>query len=207
VIILAHRGWWERADEKNSSLAFVRALRAGYGIETDIRDCKGELVISHDPPASSDLMTLKEFACLYLEMASAAPLALNIKADGLQAGVLDCLAEHGIANYFVFDMAVPDALGYLSRGAPTYTRHSKYEQAPSFYEEANGVWVDCFEGELCPNDVIAGHVQAGKRVALVSPELHRKPHETAWKQWKSLARGPMMLCTDFPRLADEFFNA
>lgn len=206
MIILAHRGWWKRADEKNSSRAFERALRAGYGIETDIRDCMGELVISHDPPASVGLMKLSDFADLYRETASSAPLALNIKADGLQAGVLDCLAAHGIANYFVFDMAVPDALGYLSRGATTYTRHSKYEAAPSFYEDAAGVWVDCFDGELCSNELIAGYLNAGKNVALVSPELHRKPPEAAWAQWKSLTGLPMMLCTDFPDRADEYFN-
>src|SRR6185436_7788819 len=156
-----HRGWWESAAEKNSSLAFEKALRGGFGIETDIRDCMGRLVISHDPPATADLMTLDDFARLYRETKSDAPLALNIKADGLQAGVLDCLARHDIGNYFVFDMAVPDALGFLGRGAPTFTRQSKYEEPPSFYEQAAGVWVDCFDGELCSNQAINRHVQAG----------------------------------------------
>lgn len=207
MIVLAHRGWWEHAGEKNSLQAFERALRAGYGIETDIRDCMGQLVISHDPPSSADLMTLDDFLALYRQEDSTAPLALNIKADGLQAGVLDSLARHGVANYFVFDMAVPDALGYLSRGAPTFTRHSRYESSPSFYGEAKGVWVDCFDGELCSNAAISAHLQAGKTVALVSPELHRKPYEAAWQRWKSLTDVSMMLCTDFPDKADRYFNA
>lgn len=206
MIIVAHRGWWERTDEKNSPRAFERALRAGFGIETDIRDCMGQVVISHDPPASSGLLRLVDFADLYQTTGSSAPLALNIKSDGLQGCVLNCLTTRGITNYFVFDMAVPDALGYVNRGAPTYTRQSKYEPMPSFYDRASGVWIDCFDGELCSNDVIAGHFRAGKNIALVSPELHNKPHEVAWRQWKPFAMSRIMICTDFPDRADEYFN-
>lgn len=206
MIILAHRGWWKSPEEKNSFLAFDRALRAGYGIETDIRDRKGDLVISHDPPTTDDLMTLTDFVRLYREIGTDVPLALNIKADGLQAGVLQCLAQQQVANYFVFDMAVPDALGYWRLGAPTFTRQSNYEVTPSFYEQASGVWVDCFDGKLASNDAITDHLSSGKAVALVSPELHRLSHEAAWTQWKPLSGLPIMLCTDFPDRADEFFN-
>ena len=41
--VRAHRGWWLTPAEKNSKAAFERALAAGYGIETDVRDCDGEL--------------------------------------------------------------------------------------------------------------------------------------------------------------------
>jgi hypothetical protein len=195
-----------RAEEKNTSLAFERALRAGYGIETDIRDRIGELVISHDPPTTANTMTFADFARLYGEVGADVPLALNIKADGLQAPVLQCLTDHGISNYFVFDMAVPDAIGYWRQGAVTFTRQSVYEHVPSFYEQSAGVWVDCFDGKLISTDLIAAHLTAEKSVALVSPELHRQPHEAAWKQWKSLSHLSIMLCTDFPDRADEFFN-
>ena len=55
--ILAHRGRWRSPSEKNSEGAFRAALSAGYGIETDIRDFDGRLVISHDP-ARADAMDL-----------------------------------------------------------------------------------------------------------------------------------------------------
>ena len=35
--IIAHRGYWLIDDEKNTELAFERALRANFGIETDLR--------------------------------------------------------------------------------------------------------------------------------------------------------------------------
>ena len=46
--ILAHRGVWRISEERNSMSSIRAALDAGFGIETDVRDYKGNLVISHD---------------------------------------------------------------------------------------------------------------------------------------------------------------
>ena len=51
--ILAHRGFWADEEEKNTLSAFGKAFDSGFGIETDIRDRNGELVISHNPPDTS----------------------------------------------------------------------------------------------------------------------------------------------------------
>ena len=48
--ILAHRGIHNSNDEtKNSIGALIEAVEQGFGLETDIRDFKGDLYISHDP--------------------------------------------------------------------------------------------------------------------------------------------------------------
>ena len=47
--ILAHRGLWQNVAAKNSISSIKLALVNGFGLETDIRDLDGELVISHDP--------------------------------------------------------------------------------------------------------------------------------------------------------------
>lgn len=60
IKIIAHRGMWFQQDEKNTFPAFERALQNGFGIETDFRDCNGELVISHDP-ASQNAIKAKDF--------------------------------------------------------------------------------------------------------------------------------------------------
>ena len=36
--ILAHRGFWNSKEERNSIVAFEKAFQNGFGIETDIRD-------------------------------------------------------------------------------------------------------------------------------------------------------------------------
>jgi hypothetical protein len=49
-----------------------------------------------------------------------------------------------------------------------------------------------------------------KTVAVVSPELHGRPYEPAWHMLKGLERNlrdTLMLCTDFPDMADRFFGA
>jgi hypothetical protein len=206
--ILSHRGYWKTPEEKNTRVAFERSFRLGFGTETDVRDRLGELVISHDMP-DSNALSLDEFLSIYAEIGNDAPLALNIKADGLQAKLREALSQYQVENYFVFDMAVPDALGYLRADLTAFTRHSEYESRPSFYEQAAGVWLDCFHSEWFEAQDIRNHLTAGKEVCLVSPDLHRRPHEPfwAWLKLEGLAHTEgLMLCTDFPEAARAFFH-
>lgn len=53
--ILSHRGYWKNSDEKNKENAFRRSFSLGYGTETDVRDCRGDLVISHDMPIGNEI--------------------------------------------------------------------------------------------------------------------------------------------------------
>jgi hypothetical protein len=206
--IVAHRGHWTAVPDKNSRAAFERALRGGYGIETDLRDALGGIVISHDMPAG-DEMRLDAFLALCAQYPAARPLALNIKSDGLQAQLKAALAAHGIEQAYVFDMAVPDALGYLAQGVPAYTRCSEYEPVPSFLEQAAGIWLDAFHGEWYAPALIQDWLAQGKQVCIVSPELHRRPHAALWQTLRDagLHRHPGLgLCTDFPDQAKEFFD-
>lgn len=208
MIVLSHRGYWKEPAEKNTETAFRRSFALGFGTETDLRDCAGTLVISHDPPVGGE-MTAEAFFALYAECGRGLPLALNIKADGLQAALAELLQRHAIEAAFVFDMAVPDALGYLTRAVPAFTRHSELEPACSFYDRAAGVWIDCFFGDWYGPAEIALHLEAGKRVCLVSPDLHRRPYRTLWDR---LAASPvaahprLMICTDYPEEARSVFH-
>ena len=80
--IIAHRGYWIKPNEKNTAIAFERALRLNFGIETDIRDVQGKLVVSHDMPSGGE-MDFSDFLDLCLLYSKARPLALNIKSDCL----------------------------------------------------------------------------------------------------------------------------
>ena len=205
--ILSHRGYWQTPEEKNSEVAFQRSFELGFGTETDIRDARGQLVISHDLPNGQSL-SLECFCTLYKQYGAGLPLALNIKADGLQALLKDTLAQFDITNYFVFDMSVPDTRAYLAKDMQVFTRQSEYEPIPPFYSQAVGVWIDCFEGEWIASQTIREHLLAGKEVCLVSPELHHRPYEAFWNLLQTEAfpseRG-LMLCTDFPEVARRFF--
>ena len=101
--IIAHRGFWRTADEKNSFTALKRAVEYGFGFETDFRDFGGRILISHNPPIGNEF-TADELFRLYAESGKKGTLAINIKADGLQDMMLELLNKYGIEDYFLFDM-------------------------------------------------------------------------------------------------------
>ena len=206
--ILCHRGWWDRPEEKNSPAALERAFAAGLGVETDLRDFAGAIVVSHDPPTTRGLDVDG-----LLALHAAAPhttLALNIKADGLAAPASKALADHGVSgSAFVFDMAVPDQLQWLRTDVATFTRHSDVEPDPVLYLASDGVWLDDF-GPLrwWTAGTVRRHLDAGKRVAVVSPELHGRDHRDAWDEIFAAGlyrHDRLALCTDLPAEALEAF--
>ena len=209
MIILAHRGYWKSIEEKNSSIAFKRALQLGFGIETDMRDYNGDLVIAHEIAHKND-MKARTFFELYKNLNSKSVLAINIKADGLQLELKALLQEFKIENYFVFDMSVPDALVYVRSGLTSYTRQSEYEHSPSFYDLAQGVWLDEFETHWITEKVLKEHMNRDKKLCIVSPELHGRDYHREWANYKQiinkLSLENIMLCTDFPEEAMGVFN-
>jgi glycerophosphoryl diester phosphodiesterase len=211
VDVLCHRGLWGETVGQNSAQAFEGAFAAGYGIETDLRDDRGTLVVSHDPPAGhGHEMPAAELFQLYRGF-SDLPLAINIKSDGLAQPLAALLRSHAVENYFVFDMAVPDARQQLAASLRVFTRHSEWEQHPAFYELAAGVWLDAFFKEWWTLRTIEEHLRHGKAVAIVSPELHGRDPEPVWLELTKLqrsarARPRVLLCTDHPRAADKLIN-
>ncbi|MCX8130436.1 MAG: glycerophosphodiester phosphodiesterase family protein [Clostridia bacterium] len=206
--ILAHRGFWTEQHEKNSMAAFKRAFDAGFGVETDIRDKDGELVISHDIPLNS-VTTLHEFLEIYKQYGNQPYLALNIKADGLCRLLKEYLDSSRVENYFVFDMSIPDELEYIKSGLKVFTRQSEFEPLPVFYESSKGVWIDCFESDWIDYAKIMEHLSNKKQVCIVSPELHGRP---AFPVWSAFCKAPIkqnnevFICTDSPESARRFFK-
>ena len=209
MIVLSHRGYWKKTHEKNLPIAFERSFSLGFGTETDIRDYKGELVISHDI-ADEKCISVKEMFEIYNKYDDTLPLALNIKADGLQVKLKELLEEHKITNYFVFDMSVPDGLGYIKQSLKAFTRESEYEKIPSFYDESCGIWLDEFQGHWITKEVLEKHIKNNKQICIVSPDLHKREYKKEWQHYKTIEKelgiNNMMICTDFPEIAKEFFR-
>lgn len=209
MIILSHRGYWKEISEKNLPVAFERSFSLGFGTETDIRDYKGELVISHDI-ADEKCISVKEMFEIYNKYNNTLPLALNIKSDGLQIKLKELIKEYKIKDYFVFDMSVPDGLQYIKQDMKTFTRESEYEKIPSFYDEACGVWLDEFQGNWINKEVIEQHIKNNKKICIVSPDLHKREYRNEWQHYKEVEKelsiDSLMICTDYPEEAKEFFH-
>jgi hypothetical protein len=201
--IISHRGYWTELHERNQRLAFHRSFDSGFGTETDIRDFNGRLLISHDMPKGNE-MDLDDLLEIMGERNF--PLAINVKSAGLAKAVAAAFAERGHTNWFVFDMAVPDMRNYLAEGVSTYTRYSDEEPSPAWLEKCTGVWLDHFGPGYHSNHVIVKFLNQGKKVCVVSPELHGREVTPVWDSLYLLKDLPdLMLCTDRPEQAHEFF--
>ena len=202
--ILAHRGHWLNYTEKNSRLSLERALLSGFGLETDVRDLNGELVISHDPPIDSvDLPRLSWLFEKIKASASTGRIALNIKSDGLKVAIEELVetSKINVRNIYVFDMSVPESMRYIGESIPVYSRISEHEVQPSFLENVQGVWVDSFTGEFSQIQNAKKLMSEGFRVAIVSPELHSRDHQPLWNAIleSGIHQNSLFeLCTDFP---------
>ena len=204
--ILSHRGFWLNKDERNEPVAFVRSFDLGMGTETDLRDHNGEIVIAHDMPTGSplsfsDMLRIMDGRNL--------TLALNIKADGLSARVKEILQEFNHTNYFVFDMSVPDLVRQLKDGMIAFTGLSDIQPHPVLMDQCRGVWLDCFKSDWYGAGVVDELLESGKRVCIVSADLHQRPTDDQWRTLKSvrnLASPDLLICTDKPLEAREFFE-
>lgn len=204
--ILAHRGIWRGKSEQNQLSSLSGALHAGFGIETDLRDRLGQVVISHDMPGAA-APALAECWDEWLRLASPErPLALNVKADGLAEAMAPLVAGRGDSLFF-FDMSVPDMRHYLRLGLATFTRHSDAEPSPAYYDRAAGVWLDEMDREWAVAADIQAHLDAGKMVALVSGELHGRDRSRSWDLARAFRDDSrVMVCTDHPAELQEFLK-
>lgn len=236
IKIIDHRGRWctsftqiKDISLQNTYTGFLRSFEQGRGVEFDVRDFKGELIISHDIPEGKEL-TLDEFFQLYLQFKSKVGLlAINIKADGLQDKIKKLLELYDIENYFLFDMSIPEVIKYSKQNLKFCIRHSEHEKdpksfSPYLYEKAFGIWMDQFS--LCPTgtwvtaEIIKEHLDCFKKIIIVSPELHfwgrNKIYKNIWKQYKNIFEvlskcnynlSNISLCTDLPTDATVFFKS
>lgn len=207
--IISHRGYWHSHSEKNSKISFERSFQLGVGTETDVRDSLGELVISHDMPSGGEqrLIDFLDCAKKFSTENSKLTLALNVKADGIAHSMVKQLRNYPQLDCFVFDMSVPDMRNYISSGISFFTRMSEVERTPAFLESATGVWLDSFESEWFDEGIIKNILNLGRRVCIVSAELHGRDPAAQWKKLLNLAEhDDVILCTDNPEQAIKYFQ-
>ena len=201
VEILAHRGWWLSENEKNTKTAFERAFNNGFCIETDLRDIKGEIVISHNMPQGGE-MKFEEL--LELLDGRDLTLALNIKADGMADEIKRLLDKYKVSNYFTFDMSIPEMVYQHKTGLKVFTGLSDIIPEPTMLDKAAGIWLDSFNSDWFGEQEIKNILNQRKKVCIVSPDLHKREYKSVWEKYRNV-KG-IMLCTDYPKEAEVYFN-
>lgn len=209
IRILAHRGMWNDNIERNSPQALRRALESGFGFESDVRDYAGHIVISHNI-ANENCQNVEEVFEWLQEFKDKYCFAINVKADGLKDFLTELFVKYNVSNYFLFDMSVPQMIEFKEANLKFFTRQSEVEEKPCMYNDAKGVWIDGFWGtEWITEELIKNHILQEKEVCVVSPELHgRDNYREFWQRIKEfdLDHDKVMLCTDYPDEAREFFK-
>ena len=206
--ILSHRGYWKDFDtESNKRVAFERSFDLGFGTETDLRDIKGKIVISHNMP-KGDEITFEDL--LKIMNGRNLPLALNIKADGQANEVEQILHKYGQTEYFTFDMSIPDLVYQVENTKlKIFTGCSDVNPGTPLLEKVTGVWLDSFYVPWYSEERINKFLNMGKKVCIVSEDLHNRPVEDQWKLIKGIkafGSDDLMLCTNFPEKARDFFK-
>ena len=205
--ILCHRGFWQKQVEQNSLASFKKALELGYGIELDIRDFGSNIVIAHDLPNNESALFSNFFDQLNNYEHNNKTIAINIKSDGLVSKIKGLIKEYELADYFTFDMSIPEMLHYKNTGLNYFTRISEYETKPIMMNDAAGIWLDAFKNEWYNEDTINKIMETAKQVCIVSAELHGRDYTNQWALIKGLNdQNNLMLCTDKPNEAREYFR-
>ncbi len=222
MILLAHRGNLAGVSgpEENSLELVGQALRAGFGIETDIRRAvTGELYISHDFTTELAGRWGAEHAALWQQFPRQ-PVALNLKEIGYERVLLKFLEQQDLLEQaFLFDFELlEDVPGTTARyfralhpqvrlAARASDRYSETIDQALSIECAEIVWLDEFDSLWATPADIRRLKEAGRVVFAISPEIHGFPLALAERRWQEFADwGVDGLCTDWPVRAAEWLG-
>lgn len=188
-------------EDQNTEAALVGAFTSGFGVETDLRDHNGEIVISHDLPLNS----VRTFASLCdrlnnLTLNEHQLLALNVKADGLEVLLTDPEFPIPSPRHFYFDMSFPSLRRFRQAKLPVAPRVSEFENLPAAEDSGGFLWIDAFVSDWFLDNPALEDRMKHTTACLVSPEIHGRDPQQAWA-WlsKRLNDGcDAYLCTDLP---------
>lgn len=208
--ILAHRGLWRDPQEQNTLESIELAFVEGFGVEIDVRDQLGQLIVSHDPPNNQVYPTLEDVSKLSVTTPTMGGplLALNVKSDGIVKLLKSSPIDFSKLRHFWFDMSFPES--YLMRKAGYEVAHrlSEFERFDQSYLSetmAEFVWLDSFQEEWWDVGIVASLSEMGVSTIIVSPELHGREPESTWEQFSDMVQAGLdvYMCTDHPFAVEE----
>jgi len=143
---------------------------AADGIEFDIRDNGGEIVVQHDP-----FLGGQRFIDFLKFCPSNKFYIVNVKSEGIEQRAIADLEAHGITQFFLLDCSIPMMVKLGKMGERRLAvRFSEYESLTTVEAMApfvTWVWIDVFT-QLTLTSVVEMFLRdCGLKLCLVSPEL------------------------------------
>lgn len=153
----------------------LKAIPECYGVEIDIRERGGKLILQHDPFVDGE--SLED----YLREYRHGLLILNVKCERIEFEVLDLVRKYSIKEYFFLDSSFPMIRLMANKGikeqAVRYSEYESLETVMAMKGQVNWVWVDCFEKLAIEYQDYQELKNAGFRLCMVSPELQGRPQD------------------------------
>lgn len=146
------------------------------GIEFDIRDSDGDIIVQHDAFKSGQLFS--EF----LEYCPSNKFYIvNVKAEGVEERAIEMLEAAGIQNFFLLDCGIPAIMKLKKQGerriAIRFSEVEPLEMVTALQGCATWVWIDCFQKFPLTAEIAELFHKMDLKICLVSPDLQGRPED------------------------------
>ena len=150
--------------------AAVNIFNECDGIEFDIRDSKGQIIVQHDAFKEGQL-----FSDFVKHCPTNKFYIVNVKSEGIEYDAIKILEEHNIYNFFLLDCSIPMIIKLGKSGETRIAaRFSEYESIyniKALRKYIQWVWVDVFTIIPITYDIFKTIKNLNLKICLVSPEL------------------------------------
>ncbi|GAB6109647.1 PI-PLC domain-containing protein [Fusibacter bizertensis] len=165
----------EYISHRVNTLEALKQVSREHGVELDLRDEHGEIIISHDP------FVMGEKFEEYLKHYQHGTMILNIKSERIEHKVLELIKQYNIEKYFFLDSSFPMIYLLSNDGEKNIAiRYSEFEGMDTIRNMAgklNWIWVDCFSYLPLDHTLYQEMKALGYKLCLVSPELQGRDQD------------------------------
>jgi len=173
----------------------LMGIPENYGVEVDVRDYNGHLILSHEPFMSGD--PLKHYMKRYKHKF----IIFNIKSEKVEYEVQKIVKQYNIKNYFFLDSSFPMIYNLIALKEKNIAlRFSEFEPIEPILKlsgKIKWVWVDCFKTMPLTLKKYSLLKSAKFKICIASPELQSQEKKIIEYKKYLLENGliPDMICT------------
>ena len=160
MILVAHR---------INTLTKLKYIHQNFGVEIDVREHQGHLILQHDPFLKGEKLQL------FLKRFKHKLLVFNIKSERIEFKILDLIKKYKIKKYFFLDSSFPMIRDLIKKKEKNIACRVSDEEdiktAINLKNKINWIW---FETKFSYKKSYSKLINLKKdnfKICLVSPEL------------------------------------
>lgn len=182
----------------------LKKIPLKYGVEIDIRETNGKLILNHEPFGSGDL--LANYLQQYSKDGHKGTIIFNIKEAGIEAEVISLAKKYSIRNYFLLDVEFPYIYRATRSGvrniAIRYSEDEPIQAAMKYRNKLDWVWIDTNTKLPVTKSIMKKLL--GFKTCLVSPDRWGRPEDIGpyRKKMKALGFTPTAVMTAFETISE-----